>query len=76
MVTTKLIEKLKATIVATMKLPMLKRVSAAQSCVVDSVVVIEHLSSDVIALNERVKALEENATTVRGILNSHIKRGH
>lgn len=76
MVTKQLIEKLKRAIEKAMALPLLKRVPAAQNCVVDSVVVIESLNNDVIALNERIKQLEYNANELTLSFLKHVKRGH
>lgn len=67
--TRELIENLKAKIVKTMALPMLKRVGGAQECVVESVKVIE-------ALNIEIETQRIEIDILKKHLIEHIKMGH
>ena len=70
-----LVKKLVKKIAVTVRLPMLKRASAATECVDDSVKVIESLNDDVEELTERLEVLEENFLSLHKRLIQHIKTG-
>lgn len=70
-----LVINLKKRIATAIRLPMLKRASAAQECVVDSVEVIESLNENIEALTERLEVLEEKYTALHKRVIEHIKTG-
>ncbi|GAA5133099.1 hypothetical protein [Thalassotalea piscium] len=75
MVTTKLIEVLKAKIAAVLKMSMLQRAAAAQTCVIDSVNIMQSLNDDRIHDAERIKKLEEKLDKAFLLIQNHIKTG-